>query len=92
MFLWRIASIWVQYSVALAKTHQCFLLQANADASLLSGNIGANTLRQSVLGYNQGRNLLGYTTKTNADASLLSGNIGTDTLRQSILGYNQGKN
>ena len=58
----------------------------------MSGNIGADTLRQSILGYNQGRNLLDYTTKTNADASLMSGNIGTDTLRQSILGYNQGRN
>ena len=92
MFLWQIASIWVQYSAALSKTHQCLLLQTNADASLMSGNIGADTLRQSILGYNQGRNLLDYSTKTNADASLLSGNIGTNTLRQSILGYNQGKN
>jgi len=68
------------------------LLQTNADASLLSGNFGANTLRQSILGVNQGRNLLDLTTKTNADASLLSGNFGANTLRQSILGANQGRN
>ena len=36
----------------------------NADASLLSGNIGGSTIRQSILGYNQGRNLLqDYTVK-----------------------------
>ena len=69
-----------------------YTTKTNADASLLSGNIGADTLRQSILGYNQGRNLLDYTTKTNADASILSGNIGMDTLRQSVLGYNQGRN
>ena len=32
--------------------------KTNADASLLSGNIGMDTIRQSILGYNQGRNLL----------------------------------
>jgi hypothetical protein len=51
-----------------------------------------DTLRQSILGYNQGRNLLDITTKTNADASILSGNIGPETLRQSILGYQQSRN
>ena len=51
-----------------------------------------DTLRQSILGYNQGRNLLDMATKTNADASILSGNIGPETLRQSILGYQQSRN
>ena len=32
------------------------LLQMNADQSILAGNIGPNTLRQSILGYNQGTN------------------------------------
>ena len=32
--------------------------KTNADASILSGNIGMDTVRQSILGYNQGRNLL----------------------------------
>ena len=69
------------------------LLQTNADASILSGNVGPDTLRQSLFGFNQNRNLLqDITTKTNADASILSGNLGPNTLRQSILGYNQGRN
>ena len=29
--------------------------QVNADQSILAGNIGPNTLRQSILGYNQGK-------------------------------------
>ena len=73
------------------------LLQMNADQSILAGNIGPNTLRQSILGYNQGTNqgkrlLQDITTKMNADQSILAGNIGPNTLRQSILGYNQGTN
>jgi len=39
------------------------MLQTNADASLLSGNFGMDTLRQSIFGANQGRSLLDVTTK-----------------------------
>ena len=75
----------------------CCLSQMNADQSILAGNIGPNTLRQSILGYNQGANqgrrlLQDITTKMNADQSILAGNVGPNTLRQSILGYNQGTN
>ena len=40
-----------------------YTTKTNADASILSGNVGTHTLRQSVLGYNQGRSLLDYNTK-----------------------------
>ena len=71
-------------------------LQVNADQSILAGNIGPNTLRQSILGYNQGTNqgrslLQDITTKMNADQSILAGNIGPDTIHKSIFGYNQSK-
>ena len=62
----------------------------NADQSILAGNIGPNTLRQSILGYNQGNNggrtlLQDITTKMNADRSILAGNIGPDTIHKSVL-------
>ena len=81
----------------LAADMKIIFSQVNADQSILAGNIGPNTLRQSILGYNQGTNqgrslLQDITTKMNADQSILAGNIGTNTLRQSILGYNQGTN
>ncbi len=68
----------------------------NADQSILAGNIGPNTLRQSILGYNQGNNggrtlLQDVTTKMNADQSILAGNIGPDTIHKSIFGYQQGR-
>ncbi len=34
------------------------MVQANADASLLSGNGNPTTVRQAILGFNSGRNLL----------------------------------
>ena len=71
-------------------------LQVNADQSILAGNIGPNTLRQSILGYNQGTNggrtlLQDITTKMNADQSILAGNVGPGTIHKSIFGYNQDK-
>ena len=68
----------------------------NADQSILAGNIGPNTLRQSILGYNQGNDngrnsLQDITTKMNADRSILAGNVGPDTLHKSIFGYQQGR-
>ena len=68
----------------------------NADQSILAGNIGPSTLRQSILGYNQGNNggrtlLQDVTTKMNADQSILAGNIGPDTIHKSIFGYQQGR-
>ena len=73
-----------------------WLVQMNADQSILAGNIGPNTLRQSVLGYNQGKNggqssLQDITTKMNADQSILAGNIGPGTIHKSVFGYSQDK-